>query len=151
MPHRDADDSKDWALIAAEHVADEPAALAANEEVASAELAKMLSDWGLALREPLVRLLYLDRCAMPNGRGLHAVLVGRPAMGRDPFGGAVACGDGLSAAMKSIGLKGKQSVSFIVTTTGRDLERIPMISGGSPAARRSFAVHLYRRARHVSI
>lgn len=66
--------SRDWALLVAEHVADEPAALAARGEIAAAELNKLLHSWGLALREPLGKLRYLDRCAMPDGRGLHAVI-----------------------------------------------------------------------------
>lgn len=63
----------DWALIAAQHVADEPNTISSEKKIPDIELLNALKEWGISTASSIGNVTYLDHCDMPNGKGLHVV------------------------------------------------------------------------------
>jgi hypothetical protein len=63
-----------WSEVMLAHVIGEPAALAKNTPIASQVLNEALGDYGLALKAGMGTLRFFDHCALPGGRGIHAVI-----------------------------------------------------------------------------
>jgi hypothetical protein len=63
-----------WVEVALAHVIHEKDALARKGVIPQAELTAALKDYGLSINRDLGTLRFMERCAMPGGQGVHAVI-----------------------------------------------------------------------------
>ncbi|TVZ40836.1 uncharacterized protein DUF3379 [Alteromonadaceae bacterium 2753L.S.0a.02] len=103
--------SATWSEIALAHVLNERDTLQSNAQVSNGELGAALAQFGLTLKAGLGRVLFLEKCDMPGGKGLHIVFdspqAGRVTLIIPPKGSTVDTGsstrDGFASAMTKIG------------------------------------------------
>lgn len=63
-----------WCEVVLAHVLNERYTLEENNQVTAQQLQDALAGFGLSTKSTLGRIRYLDRCALPGGRGLHVVV-----------------------------------------------------------------------------
>lgn len=63
-----------WSEVVLAHVIGEANTLAKADALPQQSLSVALKDYGLALKGELGTLRYFDHCALPGGRGVHAVI-----------------------------------------------------------------------------
>jgi len=108
---RDFHGNASWSEIALAHVLNERSTLHSNASLESSQLISNLAHFGLTLRHDLGRILFLEECDMPGGKGLH-VVINSPEAGLvtliiPPKGTVVEYGssarDGFAATMTHVG------------------------------------------------
>lgn len=63
-----------WSEVVLSHVIGEHSALTTNTSIAPQAMNQALKEYGLSLNASLGTLSYFDHCALPGGRGIHAVI-----------------------------------------------------------------------------
>ena len=64
----------DWSEVMLAHTIDESGVLGSQQRIPQEKLAAVLADYGLTVKGNLGTVRFLERCPMPGGHGVHAVI-----------------------------------------------------------------------------